>query len=257
VRETTHRRDGLFSGIVLSGCIVLDHRSVLGVNALTNSVDLLIDLSSMMVTFLTSSSHSKLDSTWMPGSDTSNLSQTLVSLARKLLRVPSASHTLVTFALGDTNSIDHLIVGKNVLNGNRFLEALASPFDLLSNSATVKLNFHQMGLLLSSSHQLHLGMGEYSDDGTVLLHLSQVLLDFFLADWVLPLLGVLSEGLLLGLIPVLVESSSTIFAEMLSKDGLEDAQTLRCLDVTHDTNHDHRRCLEDGNSFDNLFLVSF
>ena len=67
----------------------MTHLSVLLVISKLDLVDLLVDLRTVMVALLTSTSNSVLDTGRMPGSDTSNLAQTLVSLARQLLRVPS------------------------------------------------------------------------------------------------------------------------------------------------------------------------
>lgn len=60
-----------------------------------------------------------------------------------------------------------------------------------------------MGLLLSEAELLDLGVGEHTDDGAVLLQCLQLSLNLLLAVRVL--LGVLGEGLPLGLVPVLVE----------------------------------------------------
>jgi hypothetical protein len=76
MREATKRGDALFSDVKVSG-------SALWVRTLSNSVDLLVDLSSMMITILTSTRNSELDSTRMPSSNTSNLKNKIKNKKRK------------------------------------------------------------------------------------------------------------------------------------------------------------------------------
>jgi hypothetical protein len=87
-------------------------------------------------------------------------------------------------------------------------------------------------------------------------------------------LGVLGEGLLLGLVPVLVEATLDLVAQVLSPDGGERAETTGSLDVANDTNGNelreillvlfqqseiftktYRRGLDDGDGLDDLLLV--
>ena len=67
--------------------------SILGVESIAHVVDLLVDLGTMMVTLLTGASDGELDAGRMPGSDASDLAETLVGLARQLLGVPMGSDT--------------------------------------------------------------------------------------------------------------------------------------------------------------------
>ena len=60
---------------------------------LSHAVDLLVDLRAVVVTLLTGTRHREADSRRMPRSDTRNLTQTLVRLPGKLLRVPPRRHT--------------------------------------------------------------------------------------------------------------------------------------------------------------------
>jgi len=102
VREATHGSDALLSQIDLSGTALL-------VTAVSDSIDLLVDLSSVMITILTGTGDGPLDTTWMPGSDTSNLSKTFVGLSGKTGGSPTSGNALETFTLGDTNDVDHFV----------------------------------------------------------------------------------------------------------------------------------------------------
>jgi hypothetical protein len=91
-----------------------------------------------------------------------------------------------------------------------------------------------VGLLLLERGLADLGVGEDTDDGAVLLDALKLTGD---GGTVLlsVLLGVLGEGLLLALVPVLVEAALDLVAQVLSPDSGERAETTGGLDVTDNT----------------------
>lgn len=56
-------------------------------------------------------------------------------------------------------------------------------------------------------------------------------------------------------LPVLVEPTLALLAQVLSKDSLEATETLGCVNVTNDSNHYHRRSLNNRDSLDYLLLI--
>merc|ERR1719249_304868 len=108
--ESTHGVDVLVGGVVLGRSVVLDQDSVLLVVAELDVVDLLVDLGTVMVSLLTSTGDSVLDTGGMPGSDTGNLPETFVRLPGKLLGMPPGRDTLESLSLGDTVQVDHLVL---------------------------------------------------------------------------------------------------------------------------------------------------
>lgn len=158
-----------------------------------------------MVTVLTRSSNREHDVGRMPSTDTSDLSETSMSFSGKLLGTPSSGDTLVTVTLGDSDDIDDLVLLEDGRDLNLLLEVGSCEFDLVGDGSTVDLDLHEVSLLLLETGLGKLGVAEDSDDGTVLLdslHLSADGLAVVLTE----LLGVSGEGLLLGSIPVSVES---------------------------------------------------
>lgn len=109
-----------------------------------------------MVTLLTGTSDGEGDTGRMPSSDTGNLSQTLVRLARQLLGVPTAGHSLETLSLRHSNDVDHLVLAEHLANRDGLLEMLLHPVDLVFDGATVQLDLHDVRLLLALLDQTDL-----------------------------------------------------------------------------------------------------
>jgi len=106
MRETAHRVDGLLCEVEWSRARVL-------VSTFADSIDLLVDLGTMMIAVLTGAWNAPLDTRRMPGSNTSDLSKTLVSFAWETGSSPTSSDALVTLTLRDTDNIDHLALLKD------------------------------------------------------------------------------------------------------------------------------------------------
>jgi len=112
VGETSERGDVLLNGISSGGGIVGDTADLTS----TETVDLLVDLGTGVVTLLTSSGDRPFDGSGMPSTDTSNLSETSVSLSLELLGTESLNNTLVTFTLGYTNGINNFVSFEDLTN---------------------------------------------------------------------------------------------------------------------------------------------
>ncbi|KAF8371215.1 hypothetical protein PRIPAC_77644 [Pristionchus pacificus] len=75
------------------------------------------------------------------------LEETLAGLARKLLGVPSGSHTLESLSAGNTDGVDHLVLGEDLVDED--LQTLLSPLDLVGDGPSVELDLHNVGLLVA------------------------------------------------------------------------------------------------------------
>lgn len=67
----------------------------------------------------------------MPCTDTGDLAETLVCLARQLLRSPTSGNTLETVTLGDSNDIDVLVLLKHRRDLHRLLEQALGVLDFI------------------------------------------------------------------------------------------------------------------------------
>lgn len=174
----------------------------------------------------------------VPGTDTSDLTETLVGLSGELLGAPTGGNTRETVTLGDGNAVNHLILLEDGADLDGLLEEAVGEVNLVGNGTTVDLDLHKVGLLLLERSLGDLGVGEDTDDSAVLLDALEVAGDG-LASVLGVLLGVLGEGLLLGLVPVLVEATLDLVGQVLGPDGGQGAETTGSLDVANKTNGDH------------------
>jgi len=216
-------------GDLLLGEVELGSSVVLSVT-LADAVNLVVDRGTVVVTHLTGTGNSPLDVGRMPGTDTGDLTETLVGLAGKLLGAPTSGDTRETVALGDGDDINHLILLEDAVDRDGLLKETLAELDLVGDGTTVDLDLHKMGLLLLERGLADLGVGEDADDGAVLLDALDLAGDGRAAV-LRVLLGVLGEGLLLALVPVLVEAALELVGQMLSPDGGERAETAGSLNV--------------------------
>lgn len=250
--------DNTVANEAAEGVDVLDGKISLGgavlLARLTEAVDLLVGLHAVVNTVLTSAGHSDLDAGRVPGTNTGDLAETLVGLAGKTGDTETGDDTLETVTLGDTDEVAHLVLGEDVRDGDLLLEELTAEVDLLLNGATVDLDLGNVGLLLAEVELLDLGVADETDGGAVLLDALDLGLNVG-GVTLSVLLGVAGEGLLLGVVPVLVEATLGLLGQVLSPDGGEGAESAGGLDVANKTDGNHGGGLEDGDSLENLLLV--
>ena len=190
----------------------------------------------------------------MPGTDTSDLAETLVSLARKLLGTPTVGDTLKSVTLGHSDDVNVLILLKDGGNLDGLLEELVAEVDLVRDGATVELDLHEVSLLLGETGLADLGVGEDTDNSAVLADALELASDR-LATVLSILLGVAGEGLLLGAVPVLVEATLDLIGKVVGPNGGESAEAAGSLDVANETDDDDGGSFDNGDSLDNLALV--
>ena len=86
---------------------------------------------------MTSTGNREHDLGRMPGTDTGNLSETLVGFPWELLGSPTVSNTLETVTLCDGNNIDVLVLFKDSGDIDGLLKETMSVVDLVGDGSTV------------------------------------------------------------------------------------------------------------------------
>ena len=251
VWETTHRSDVLGDSVGLCGGVVVNT----GHSTSSNSVDLVVDVSSGVVTELTAAGDRPLDGGRMPGTDTGDLAETSMCLTVKARHAESLDHTACTLTAGNTDSINTLGHLEDLTNSDFLFEFVLGPFDLVRDSTTVDLDLHDVGLVLAEAKLANLGRSDDTDNGSVLLDALEVAGVVILGGLVLVLaVNILAESLLLGCHPVLVETALDVVVKVLGEDSAEGAEATGRLNIADESNNLHWRALNDGDGVDNILL---
>jgi len=224
----------------------------------SNSVDLFVNLSSGMVTLLTTTGDCPLDSRRMPGTNASDFTETSMSLTVKTGASESLDGAGHTLTAGNTNSVDNFIHVENVTDLDLLLELVVSEVDLVTDGSTVNLDLEDVCLALTEAELTDLGGRKNTHDSAVFLDASHIAMDRVLVLGIeLVLLGVLGESLLLGVHPVLVHAPLDGFVKISSPDGGERAEAAGGLNVADKTDNLHRWALDDGARVHNILLDHF
>jgi len=180
-----------------------------------------------------------------------------VGLARKAGSSPASGDTFETLTLGRTDGINHLVLREHVTDRHLAFKETVSKVHFLGGGTTIDLNFHQVCFLLTKLDQLDVSVSQNADNSTELLDAFQFgVLTVATVGLVLgETLGVLCEGLLLGVVPVFVEAAFDLIVQMLSPDGGKGTEALRGLDVSNKTNNAQWWGLDHGDGFNNFLLV--
>ena len=251
VGEAAHRGDVFGNGISLAGSIVLN--SMDGTSS--NTVDLLVNFRSGMVTLLTTAGNSPLNGRRMPRTDTGNFAETSMSLTVKTGAAKSLDWANHTFTAGNTDGVDHLVVLEDVTDLELGLKFAVGPVDLLVDGATVDLDLHNVSLVLAELELADLGGAENTHDSAVFLDAGKVACNGILVSLGLVVaLLVLAESLLLGVHPVLVHAALNLIIEMFGPDGREGTETTWGLNIADQTDNLHGRALHDTTSVHNILL---
>lgn len=190
----------------------------------------------------------------MPSSDTSYSSPSSMCLLLQMFDTISLDHTSNSLSFCHTNHVDVLILLEHLIDSNFLLQQSLGIIHLLFNCSTINLDFEDVILLLSEVQFVHLGVGNNSHYLTIFDDSLQLNLDVLA---ILVLLGMLSEGLLLWVHPILVESSQGVLSQLAGPHCGQSSQTSGGFDVTHNTHNGDGRSLHNGDWLNDLLAIQF
>jgi hypothetical protein len=153
----------------------------------------------------------------------------------------------------NSNHIDLLVLSEHLIDIHGLFKEIVGVLDFLVDCATIDLDFENVILLLAEVKLIHLGMDDDTDDGAILL--DAVELDLNVVGVLGDLLLVLWECLLLGVQPVLIETSKGILGKLVGPNCSKSAESSRGFNVPNDTDYDYGWGFNDGYSLEGLFLV--
>jgi hypothetical protein len=168
---------------------------------------------------------------------------------------PTGDNSSKTLTLGNSDNINVFVLGKDGVNSDFLLKESLCESNLGSSiSTSVNLDLHDVSLLDAKVELLDLTVCNHTNNSAELADAVKFMLNI-LSTISSVLLGVLGESLLLTLVPVLVTTTLELLGKMLCENGSKSPQSTRGLDVSYNTNDDHGRGLEDGDSVNDLALV--
>lgn len=209
----------------------------------------------MVVTQLTGTGHTPGHTGGMPRTNTTDLAVTSMGLLLQMSHTETLDGSSISLTLGDTNNVNVLVLSEDLIDSDFLLEESITEVNLLSDVlATVDLDFEDVVLLLSEVLQeLELGVSDDAHNGAVLLNTVELGLE--LLGGLQDALVVLVEGFLLGVNPVLVETTDGVALEVAGPNGGKGTQSTGSLDVANETNNADWWRLNDGDGLNDLLLV--
>ena len=150
---------------------------------------------------------------------------------------PSGHDTLESVTFSDTNNVKNVVLTEDVIDSDFLLEESLDERNFISNGlSSVNLDFEDVVLLLSQVlKEVVLSVDDSSNWGSVFsdsVEFNFQFLGLFGNSWL-----VAGESFLLGVNPVLVESSEGSLVEVVSPDSGKSSQSSWGFNVSNQTNN--------------------